>query len=187
MQAAGTNFDSTETFFDQIKFDYVYHDGPYGSSEAREIPRCRCAEVLAASPLKLNGMLQAVLCRSAAERATLLHYLGSAAATWGQRVIAYTEPGLFEGRYTYVETVDVTEEGIRFKLHPRYDGGKVETKVELLDSQGRSILVTNNNLLDPSTRYIIKKPLSAGRYLVRIDLEGCRAYEAESLIDDLPF
>src|SRR5690606_37955341 len=102
-----------------------------GSELGSEIIRCRCAEVLTPSPLPLDDSLQAVMCRSAAERATLLHYLGNEEGRWADRIQVYAEAGLFESNFAYVDTFDANSEGVAFTFHSRRDGAPIETQVLL--------------------------------------------------------
>lgn len=66
---------NTETFFQTIPFEKVYHEGALGGD--RSIIAHRCAEVLAPSPLTLEGKLKWIYCRSEAEKMTLLQALGT--------------------------------------------------------------------------------------------------------------
>jgi hypothetical protein len=152
MQSNNTVDGITEAFFDGIRFDRVFDEGAFNpmTDSGREIIRCRCAEVLAPSPLLLEGTVQSVLCRSAGERATLLHHLGIEQAAWASRIRVVTEPGLFENRYTFVDTVDLTDMGIKFALHPRRDGAMVSVNVEVRYEHGAPIIMTGTHSLDPS-------------------------------------
>lgn len=188
MQSPHTVYGDSDEFFSSIPFEAVYHEGAFERSVGEKIIRCRCAEVLVPSPLQLDGVLQAVLCRSTAERATLLHYLGNAAAYWAPRIRVYSEPGIFESRYTYIDTFDATSGGVSFALHPRRDGAHVEVKVEIFSlPRERVVLRTGPVVLDPAKRWIMRGDLADGHYLAKVDLEGSRAFEAQFLIDELPF
>lgn len=183
MQSTSTNRGSTEEFFRAIPFDEVFHEGVFDPGSS--ILRRRCAEVLLPSPLIVKGSLQAVMCRSPAERATLLHLLGSKAVQWKDRIRVYSEPGLFENTYAYMDTVDGASDGVRFTFHPRRDGRPVRAE----------IWVTGKNLnhhtaprdFDTSEKWIIRRKLNPGVYEVRIHVEECLAYNAVFLVDDLPF
>lgn len=180
---------STDEKFQSIPFNQVYHEGGFDSSSAQgaDIIRRRCAEVLLPSPLQLPGNLQGVLCRSPAERATLLHLLGNSANQWSDRIRVYAEPGVFESRYAYLNTVDGGPNGVAFTLSPRLDGASVRTTMWVEDSNGRQRMHFGPKELDPATRWISRKSLVSGTYLARFELEGCLAYEAPFIIDDLPF
>lgn len=68
-------FDSLNDF-DKLPFDDIYHDTAILDEERkREIKRRRCAEVIIKNKIPLNGFLAAILCRSHAERETLIEIL----------------------------------------------------------------------------------------------------------------
>lgn len=189
MQSFDTATGSTEEEFQLVPFDLVYHEGAFDPHSARgaDIIRRRCAEVLLPSPLQLPGNLQGVLCRSPAERATLLHLLGDSANQWSDRIRVYAEPGLFESRYVYLNTVDGGPDGVRFTLHPRRDGATVTSTMRVWDDNGNQRLHFGPEDLNPAKRWISRKSLKPGTYLARFELEGCLAYEAPFVIDELPF
>lgn len=189
VQSSATETGSTDEKFQTIPFDRVYHDGPFDaySTEGTDIVRRRCAEVLVPNALELRGNLQWVLCRSAAERATLLHLLGDSADQWSNRISVYAEPGLFESRYAYLNTVDAGLGGVTFTFSPRRDGASVSTEMAVFDGNGGPIMHFGPTELDPAKRWISRRALEPGRYLARFKLEGCLAYEASFVIDELPF
>lgn len=189
MQAYDTVTGSTEEEFQLIPFNLVYHEGAFDphSAQGADIIRRRCAEVLLPSPLRLPGNLQGVLCRSPAERATLLHLLGNSADRWSERIRVYAEPGLFESRYAYLNTVDGGPEGVVFTLNPRRDGVSVTTTMWVWDDNGNQRMHFGPKELNPAKRWISRKSLEPGTYLARFKLEGCLAYEAPFMIDEMPF
>jgi hypothetical protein len=73
MQSPHTKHAGTDEFFDSIQFKKVFHEGSFDQSEKDAILKARCAEVLTSSPLPLNEHLKFILCRSEAERHTLLN------------------------------------------------------------------------------------------------------------------
>lgn len=189
MQSPGTNTGDTDAAFQAIPFNQVYHEGAYDTSSelGNDIRRRRCAEVLVSSPLELPGNLQGVLCRSPAERATLLHLLGDSADRWADKIRVFAQPGLFENRWAYMNTVDGGPNGIAFTIHPRQDGQPVTTALRIWDGNGNQILGFTPRELDPAQRWITRESLRPGTYLVRFELEGCLAYEAPFMVDELPF
>jgi hypothetical protein len=189
MQSRRTRTGNTEADFRSLPFNLIYHDGNFDphSAEGEDIVRRRCAEVLLPSPLQLSKNLQAVLCRSPAERATLLHLLGDSADQWSDKVKVFTRPGLFENRYAYLNTVDGGPDGVAFTLHPRRDGASVTTALWVWDGNGDQRVHFGPTELDPAKRQILRQSLEPGTYLSRLELESCLAYEAPFMIDELPF
>lgn len=190
MQLYGTVQRSTDAEFRLIPFDSVYHEGVIidrQTAQGDDIVHRRCAEVLLPSPLQLPDHLQGVLCRSPAERATLLHLLGNSANQWSERIRVFTEPGLFQNRYAYLNTVDGGPDGVAFTISPRHDGAAVTTTMWVWDDHGNQLMHLTPRYLDPAKPWKTRNSLKPGTYLVRFELEGCLAYEAPFVIDELPF
>jgi len=156
-------------------------------TKALEIVHRRCAEVLLPSPLQLQGHLQAILCRSPAERVTLLHLLGDSANQWSDRTKTFIQPGLFKNLYAYLNTVDGGPDGMDFTFHARRDGASVRTEMWVWDSEGNQVMHFDPTDLDASGSWTVKESLEPGKYTVRFKVEECLAYEAPFIVDDLPF
>lgn len=187
MQSVESNYDSTEVFFNGISFADVYHVGAFTPDQKDRIIRSRCAEVLASSPLPLVGNLKAIVCRSPSERTYLLDAIGpDAASQWRRLVVSHTEPGIFENKWAYVETVDVSGSGMRIKFHPRQDALPCQFAVQIYRDQ---TLVWNggNGDADMSLVWNVNTQLSPGTYRCVIEVDGCLAYSATHLVDELPF
>jgi hypothetical protein len=185
MQANRTHQYSTDDEFQSLPFDKIYHVGPVDPES--DVIRCRCAEVLIPNRLILDGSLQAVLCRSPAERATLLYMLGDAAERWSRIIRVYTEPGIFENRYAYVDSVAVSRHGVSFTTHPRYDVQPVSLEILI---PAANVGRTNRFFSEavPANHTIrCNVELEPGSYFVEIKVDGCLAYGALSLVDELPF
>lgn len=189
MQSHETVTGDTDAEFQAIPFDQVYHEGVFDpqSERGEDIRRRRCAEVLLPSPLRLPGNLQGVLCRSPAERATLIYLLGESAHQWLGRIRVFAESGLFESRWAYMNTVDGGPNGIAFTIHPRQDGQTVSTTMHVWDDNGDQIYGFGPKELDPAIKWKTRQSLDPGKYLVQFELEGCLAYKATFVIDELPF
>lgn len=185
MQSPSTIVAETDGEFSELRFERIYHEGPFRGE--RDVTRSRCAEVMAPSPFSLDSTLKGIMCRSPAERATLLHMLGPTAAMWRDRIRVWSQPGLFENRFSYVDTVDVDSKKIHFALHPREDGQLTGIKLEILDLNGSLLRHFNPWNLDPKKKWYIDHGLAAGTYSAKFTVEDCFAYEAPFLIDDLPF
>lgn len=189
MQSFATLQASTDNEFELLPFAKIYHEGPFqsGSPEGDEIKRCRCAEVLLSSPMSLVDTLRGVICRSPAERITLIHLLGEDAFIWRDRIRVFRQPGLFQNKYAYVDSVDADSTGLLVHIHPRFDGRPVNTQISVSNSAGYLVMQTRVWELDPKTGWRFEHPFDPGRYTARIELEGCFAHEAQFVIDDVPF
>jgi hypothetical protein len=184
MQSPRTTPFSDDAAFGRLLFDQIYHVGPI--DQGSDTIRWRCAEALVPDALSLDGHLQAVLCRSPAERATLLHMLGDG-EKWSSIIRVYTEPGVFENRYAYVDSVAVSRVGVSFTTHPRYDVQpiRLDIKIDSLNGETLGRFVAEAAPANRTIRCNIE--LESGSYLVEIKVDGCLAYRAVSLIDELPF
>lgn len=177
MQAAGAEILDGDEAFASLAFDKIFHEGSY-SPEHADIKVWRCAEVLTESPLLLDDALEAVVCRSDAERKTLLFALGQDSARWADRIRVMSQPGYFNAEYAFVEAVDLNPEGVKVVFHPRIR----------IPSEGRVSLSVcrSDNILDrrdfKDRELDLRKvwnfgfPLSAGQYMVEIHLESELAY-----------
>ncbi len=189
MQSEAANTGGTDAFFQSIPFARVYHEGPFisGSIEGVSIIHARCAEVLVNSPLGLDGNLIAILCRSSAERQTLLHLAGRLDAGLVSRIRVFRELGIFNRQFAYVESVSVTGEGMSFSLHPRVDSKPVDFRTRITDKNGAVVLQSSRNGLDPSKKWVVRDAIAPGGYVATIWLEDEIAYKATADIDELPF
>jgi hypothetical protein len=187
MQSPTTIVGSDKKFFEQLPFDAVYHVGAFVPEERDRILRARCAEVLAPSPLTLRGHLQAIVCRSPAERAFLLHLAGAqAASVWSRRTSVFAEQGVFENKWVYVDSVEATSDGVKIKFHPRVDSKPIDFDAEIWRDE-TCIYRGGKNDANAAMIWRLKCVLANGQYRVRIKVESCLAYEALVLVDDLPF
>jgi hypothetical protein len=193
MQSGSATYGPTSEDFQNIDFSKVYHEG--GIDNDKSIITARCAEVLAPSPLPLAENLQFVLCRSQAERQTLLHAIGDMADQWADIVRVSDDIQVFQKEFCYVEEVALSTKGVTFRLHPRNNPGKVEVRVEAAEL-GTGTVVTRfgPGELDPvpgggKSRWIAEseQPLKPGAYLVRLWLEGHLACETVQSVEPIPF
>jgi hypothetical protein len=194
MQSHGTRSDSSEEFFQTIDFASVYHEGPFAAAEKAAIIARRCAEVLVPSPLPLNaGALRWVYCRSNAERMYLLDMLNYEEKFWAARVRVSDDLRVFEKRHTFVQSVDISDEGIIFSLAPRIDAADVKIAMSVRNATTNiSVVTLAPQMIKPippneNKNWIIKHPMTEGRYRVEIWLEDCRAFSAELLHESIPF
>lgn len=109
---------SERDFFLSIPFHLVFHNRWFTPDERDEIIFRRNAEVLVPDSLPLDPALKFVVCRSVAERKTLLHLLSTdLGRRWSPR-IRLGEQGLFERRWTCVEEVVTVNDEVIFRFNP---------------------------------------------------------------------
>jgi hypothetical protein len=190
MQSDAAQVFASEPEFANLPFGDIYHEGAFdpGSERGNEIKLRRCAEVLLPSPLRLDTSLEAVLCRSPAERTTLLYMLGDAVGRlWSPKIRVFNQPGIFESSWAYIDELNGSANGIWFKLHPRRAGGPVDFRMVVKDDRGRVVRQSYKGDLDPSRNWKVAANLQPGVYTVECMVENCLAYKASFSVDDLPF
>ncbi len=189
MQRAAAVAAATEEHFSRIPFEKVYHEGGFGGDDS--IKYYRCAEVLPTSPLPLDGCLREVCFRSEPERETLLTMLGDARAKWAPLCHVSDTLKVFEKRFTFVEAIELTNEGVVFALNHRWDRGKIDIRIRAWDEHDRLVLDFYNAAHDakPATggRWIFKRALSDGLYRVTVHLESHLAFQGNFIVGNSLF
>lgn len=180
---------SDEVFFSKIPFASVYHEGEIGGDYS--IIDSRCAEVLPMSPMPLADVLSGIWFRSEPERDTFLHYLGSAAALWHKFCSVSEELKVFDKRFPFVVDIDLSREGVRFRLNHRHDFQNVSIAIQVYNLQHQLCVDFRNDDFTTGNqsggRWIYKVALEPSNYLVKVQLENHPAYEAILRLDDSLF
>lgn len=188
MQGCMPNVYSDDNGFRQLDFSKIYHDSFFEPHMRDAIIGARCSEVLVPSPLNLAGSLEAVVCRSAAERQTLLYQLGTDFLS-ADRIRVANEAGIFFGDYAYVETVDVARDGVHVKFHSPRRGlrtGDVTVRAHSFANPSNS-RDWNVPMIDLAPEWHFQTNLPEDTYVIMINVRNCRAYQATATISDLPF
>lgn len=188
MQAGNAEPGDTEAYFAAIPFDKVFHEGPTGHDQS--IISHRCAEVLSSSPLDLQPCLRAIYFRSEPERDTFLHLLGPDRDLWPNRYIVSDALKVFEKRYSFVQEIGLTREGLIFTLNPRDDRRGVDIRITVTAADGAFVAQFHSIDLaaaPPQGRWIYEHPFADGDYLVRVEIEGHLAYHAQISLADALF
>jgi hypothetical protein len=166
-------------FLRKLNFRAIYHDASYPASMARgerdEITRARCAEVLYPDEVDLSD-LEEVVCRTPAERQTLLTLLGTERRTWSSRVLI-EQPGerLFFRDWTFVR--DVSLSGDRVNLSVLFGTGEYTLEASTRYPGGRSY----DWKWEPNTAAGLRSlqlaiPETAERVFVEIRIAECLAF-----------
>ena len=179
MQSPGAAPGDSEAYFAAIPFDKVYHEGPTGRDES--IRSHRCAEVLPTSPLNLDRCLKAIIFRSEPERDTLLNLLGAQRNRWVGRCYVSDTLKVFEKRYSFVQEIGLTSEGVIFALNPRDDRRGVKLSIQIWNGSGQFMVSFDHADIaatPPQGRWIYKRAFADGLYHVRVKIEDHPAYDA---------
>lgn len=173
-------YGQTQDDFSAIPFEKVFHEGGIGGDQS--ITAHRCAEVHVMSPVSLQQTLEAICCRSDAERETLLHMLGSEADHWVDKILVSDDLRVFQRDFAFVQEVSLSGEGLTFKLNPRRSGGTVDVTIELFDSERRKLIDYRYVNLPPvpptADRWRVTHSIADGVYEAKITIDGHLAYNA---------
>lgn len=191
MQVPGTAVLDGDAAFKTLSFDKIYHEGRYNPDdpEQADIKIWRCAEVLCESPLLLDEALEAIVCRSDAERKTLIYALGDQGAKWAPRIRIVSQPGYFNAEFAFVESVDLTSEGVTVRFHPRRSL-PVEAQVKLIaENPGdfSDIHTFKRQPLDLRSGWDFKFKVQQGAYKIIIYIEDEIAYQNILFYGEDPF
>lgn len=166
-------------FLRKLNFRTVYHDAPYPADMARgerdEITRARCAEVVYPDEVDLSD-LKEIVCRTPAERQTLLTLLGTERRAWSSRVrIELPGERLFFRDWTFVREVGVS--GNRVNLSVLFGTGKYALEGSTRYPGGRS----HDWKWEPNTAAGLRSlqlsvPETAERVFVELRIADCLAF-----------
>lgn len=170
----------------QIPFKHVFHDGRWAPDEADAIKFHRHAEVLVPGSLALHPALRMVACRSAAERTTLLHLLGVPFRARWERLVRLGYDGLFERKWTFVESVGTIGDAVEFRFNPStLTPGPFQVGFVLQDRSGGAMTWSGQmSALSSAKQFQVK---GATRGEATLELDGCTAFCGEVTFDDRPF
>ena len=111
---------STIEELNQMPFTDIYHDGPIMGDENRiqQVTSRRQAEAIVPNPLDLDS-LKFIVCRSEAERETLLHLLTSRSRDrWQNKIVLENDKSnIFTKDWVYVKSVELERSSITFYLN----------------------------------------------------------------------
>jgi hypothetical protein len=188
MQIPGTQILDGDDNFNGLNFSKIYHEGSYSPDEA-DIKIWRCAEVLVDSPLDLDNCLEAIVCRSDAERKTLIYFLGDFAENWINKIQVVSQPGFFNAEYAFVESVDLSADGVQVRFHPRIRL-PMDSTIDLSVFDANNPLMRRDFLgkvLDIRKRWNFPAEFAEGSHVVEIKIEGELAYRNKLEFNLNPF
>ena len=188
MASSSVRHAGTQEFFRQIPFQYVYHQGAFFSPDERDtIVFHRHAEVLVPTALPLEPALTMIACRSVAERQTLLHLLPlPLRLRWLDRVRLGYE-GLFERRWTYVESVAAISQQAIFNFNPNTEyPGSYQMRFVYREAGTRKDRAWEGRGDMLNQPFVLEMP-QAVRGELRLYLDDCLAFAGNVSFEDIPF
>ncbi len=179
----GLNASSAQRFscaeeLERLPWHKVYHIGYFDPRqlEQSDIAFRRNAEVTVPKRLDLEA-LRYILCRSAAEKDTLLHMLStSLRSRYRSKISATARITLFWKKHTFVETAHLSSEGVRFDFSQDTESpGPFQLRIDLVDKSGREYLHRKNDF-QTSDGLELDFSRSLDDYTVCVMLDGHLAY-----------
>ena len=88
---------------------------------------------------------------------------------------------MFEKRYSFVQQIGLTHEGVTFTLNPRDDRHGVKLSIQVWDSAGQFVRRFDHADLQatpPQGHWIYHHAFADGLYRVRVEIEDHLAYDA---------
>ncbi len=109
---------ATASFLKQLNFRFIYHDSGFMPDLRDVIVNARHSEILVEEPLPLQH-LRYIVCRSEAERLTLIALLDPATRDqWQDRIILESAGKLFEKKWAFIERVRLGPETCTIHFSP---------------------------------------------------------------------
>ena len=177
-----TQTGASHEFLSSIDFRDVYHDGPVSGYRRPEILNARHAEAIIPGSVGL-GHLRRIVCRSTAERDTLLYLLtDKVRLQWKQRIIVDEgQIRLFYKRGTFLQDVELDRRklSLRFyaNIHSQFRGPFIVHAVVQSVAGKRELRVEDYSVCGTPLVCRLNPPLE--RYHVRVTMNGDLAYCGE--------
>ncbi len=179
---------SEQDFFFSIPFETVFHNRWFPPDERDVVVFHRNAEVLIPDRLSLEPSLRLIVCRSVAERQTLLRFLPSDLRRQWLPRIRLGDQGLFYRRWTFVEEVVVIDDQVVFRFNPNTQTpGPFEARFSYKD-EARSDQVRSwqGKLLD--AKFQLSFRVSETRWgIATLHLDDAVAFSGPLVFEDIPF
>jgi hypothetical protein len=175
-----SNKGASADFLRSLPWESVYHYGvirhPF---DIADVTFRRNAEILIRNELELAS-LRAIVCRSGAERETLLYLLGDAAIEWEGKIrLQRLGEKHFYQEWLYVTSVALrTGTDLDVAFHPPRDSeGPFEIRIEVWDDRTDELVLNRAAVKDPVvSKYALKLPTEVSKARVRITVEDALAY-----------
>lgn len=163
-----------------LHWEHIYSDGPMPASQRNAITGYRRAEILVPDSMPLDSVFR-IVCRSAAERDTLLTLLDKdVRKEWRQRIELAGAIGrdLFQGNWLYMLTATWSSDGLVFKFNPC--AVSVTLRVTITAFADGEVLRDTTREWDFGRFSSIRVPIPEGHQRVnaRVELDGALAYSA---------
>ncbi len=183
--SATSQLGSSQEFFEALPFADIFSTGGMAGRQ-RELTNRRAAEVVVPTALPLEPNLRAVVCRSIAERQTLVHLMPvELRQRWDRWIRAANDTQLFERRGVYIESVSAIEELLSVRFNPVVRGPF--TLEVMLRIDGRTAFVHRDAAWSSSPLTLMIPNATDKVAEVTISLDGELAFVGLVHFETLPF
>jgi hypothetical protein len=167
-------------FFD---FKRIYHDSPH---HEKTINFHKNAEVVILNELDLSA-LKFIVCRSPAEKESLLNLLPSSIFTrWSSKIVIDTKVNFFFRRWCFLQTTELTAKYAAFNFSPdTTEPGPFHLIVKRSGSEEK---IFNNNDFYANDEVVFTFPDEVLVYEIEVELDGNVIYSGRfDGSDEIPF
>ena len=166
---------STAAFLRSLNFKLIYHTTRFRPEDRNDVIFSRNAEVLFPEELELRG-LREIVCRTGAERETLMSILPTTADPWRAR-IRQARPGerLFYRRWAYIRDVQLVEDRVLVNLKRRPEPYDYEVTVTQPETGEVLVRHAGERMFRPQAAIQLPHPSDAVG--VSVQLAGNLAYQ----------
>jgi len=168
---------------ENLEFDFIYHDtylpGDNPEYKARIIKK-RCTEVIVPSQISLDDNLKCVICRSYAERETLLNLINSANRKKYSPIVRVNSQCFFRNGH-YIESVVLQPKKIEIKFSNSQNPDVFQYKY-VFGFKNNEVIKEFNR---PISIFSLTDPLSA--YALAIYIDSHIAYKGNYKLMSSPF
>lgn len=186
MASGNVEYGPAAEMLGNIPFQYVFHNGSFTSDLRDTITFHRHAEVLVPDRLDLEPSLKLIVCRSPAERTTLLHLLSEAARHRWEKKVRIDYQTLFERKWTYVETVITIGADIELRFNQETSTPGPFAANLVYDEAGGGRRTWSGRMVAGRSpqRFTLER---AQRGVATLTLDGHTAFSGPITFDDMPF
>jgi hypothetical protein len=188
LAVGGTELFSTAEELKQLDFRKIYHVGTFQSHMRDTIIYHRNAEVVIPTELDLSS-LRFIVCRSPAEKDTLLHLLPAEFfLEWNRKILIASKSQFFNCRWTLVEIAELTSDQITFNFSPdTQTSGPFDMKVNITNIDKHKEYNVQDPKFHANKVLQIRVPSGVERYNVQLWLDGDLAFANGFYGEDIPF
>ncbi len=169
---------STAAFLRNLNFKLIYHTTWFRPEDRDDVIFARNAEVLYPEELELDG-LREIVCRTGAERETLMSILPATADPWRTRIRQERQgERLFERRWAYIRDVQLVRDRVVVNLKRRSEPSEpYDFEVTVTQPETGEVLVHRAHEMVLPPHVAVQLPRPAEAVGVNIQLAGNLAYK----------